>query len=49
VIHVRLFFGIVRHRVPWIRDTDEAEVLERGKDKKVIEEVKVNQWAPMRG
>jgi hypothetical protein len=38
--NVRLFAGIVRHRVPWIQEADGAAVLEATKDAVVIEQVK---------
>lgn len=38
--NVRLFAGIVRHRVPWIQEADGAAVLEASKDAVVVEEVK---------
>jgi hypothetical protein len=39
--NVRLFAGIVRHRVPWIQEADGATVIEAAKGAVVIEEVKV--------
>jgi hypothetical protein len=39
--NVRLFAGIVRHRVPWIQEADGAAVLEAVKDVVIIENVKV--------
>jgi len=39
--HVRLFAGILRHRVPWIQEADGEAVIQAGKDAVVIEEVKV--------
>jgi hypothetical protein len=39
--NIRLFAGIVRHRVPWIQEADGAAVMEAAKDAVVIEEVKV--------
>jgi|SRR5579863_6600276 len=39
--NVRLFAGILRHRVPWIQEADGADVLEAAKDAVVIEDVKV--------
>jgi hypothetical protein len=37
--NIRLFAGILRHRVPWIQEADGATVLEATKDEIVIEEV----------
>jgi hypothetical protein len=39
--NVRLFAGILRHRVPWIQEMDEPAILEAAKDAVVIEEVKI--------
>jgi hypothetical protein len=39
--NIRLFSGIVRHRVPWIQEADGAAVIEAAKDAVVIEEVNV--------
>jgi hypothetical protein len=39
--NVRLFAGILRHRVPWIQEADGAAVIEAAKDAVVIEEVRV--------
>jgi hypothetical protein len=39
--NVRLFAGILRHRVPWIQEADEPAILEAPKDAVVIENVKV--------
>jgi hypothetical protein len=39
--NVRLFAGIVRHRVPWIQEADGAAVVEAAKNAVVIEEVKI--------
>jgi hypothetical protein len=39
--NIRLFAGILRHRVPWIQEADGAAVIEAAKDAVVIEEVKV--------
>jgi hypothetical protein len=39
--NIRLFAGIVRHRVPWIQEADGAAVIEAAKDAVVIEEIKV--------
>jgi hypothetical protein len=39
--NVRLFAGIVRHRVPWIQEADGAAVLEAAKDAVVVESVKL--------
>jgi hypothetical protein len=39
--NVRLLGGILRHRVPWIQETDGADVLDAPKDTVVIEEVTV--------
>lgn len=38
---VRLFDGIIRHRVPWIREADRPELLEAGREKAMIERI---QW-----
>ena len=35
--NVRLFNGIVRHRVPWVQETDRAGEFEAAKDATVIE------------
>src|ERR1700734_1887503 len=34
--NIRLFAGILRHRVPWIQEANGVDVLEGGKDKVVI-------------
>ena len=34
---VRLFAGIVRHRVPWLRESDEPDVMEAGPEAPVID------------
>lgn len=39
--NIRLFAGILRHRVPWIQEADGPTVLEAVKDAVVIEEVKI--------
>ena len=39
--NIRLFAGILRHRVPWIQEADGADVLEAAKNAVVIEEVKM--------
>jgi hypothetical protein len=39
--NIRLFAGILRHRVPWIQEADGAAILEAAKDAVMIEEVKV--------
>jgi hypothetical protein len=39
--NVRLFAGILRHRVPWIQEADEPDVIEAPKDAVVIEAVKM--------
>jgi hypothetical protein len=39
--NVRLFAGILRHRVPWIQEMDEPAILEAAKNAVVIEDVKV--------
>jgi hypothetical protein len=36
---VRLFDGIIRHRVPWIRESDRAEMLSAGDDSVTIETI----------
>jgi hypothetical protein len=38
--NIRLFAGILRHRVPWIQEADGATVIQAAKDAVVIEEVK---------
>lgn len=37
---IRLFDGIVRHRVPWIQEAATAAVLEASRDTVIIEQVK---------
>ncbi len=39
--NVRLFAGIIRHRVPWIQVAEGAEQMEAAKDATVIEAIKV--------
>jgi len=39
--NIRLFAGILRHRVPWIQEADGTAVIQAAKDAVVIEEVKV--------
>jgi hypothetical protein len=39
--NIRLFAGILRHRVPWIQEADGTDVVQAPKDAVVIEEVKV--------
>jgi hypothetical protein len=39
--NIRLFAGILRHRVPWIQEAEGAAVIEAAKDAVVIEEVMV--------
>jgi hypothetical protein len=39
--NIRLFAGILRHRVPWIQEADGAAVIQAAKDTVIIEEVKV--------
>src|ERR1700685_1700102 len=39
--NIRLFAGILRHRVPWIQEADGAAVIQAAKNAVVIEEVKV--------
>jgi hypothetical protein len=39
--NIRLFTGILRHRVPWIQEADGAAVIQAAKDAVVVEEVKV--------
>jgi hypothetical protein len=39
--NLRLFAGILRHRVPWIQEADGAALIEAAKDAIIIEEVKV--------
>lgn len=36
---IRLFEGITRHRVPWVRESDRAETMEAGKDATVIDSI----------
>lgn len=36
---VRLFDGIIRHRVPWIREADRPELLQAGREKVMIERI----------
>ena len=37
--HVRLFSGIVRHRVPWIQEADEPSAMEAPRSAVVIEKI----------
>jgi hypothetical protein len=39
--HVRLFDGILRQRVPWIREADEPESMTAGKRATVIESIEL--------
>jgi hypothetical protein len=39
--NIRLFAGILRHRVPWIQEADGAAVIEAATDAVVIEKIKV--------
>jgi hypothetical protein len=39
--HIRLFAGILRHRIPWIQEADGTDVIKAAKDDVVVEEVKV--------
>ncbi|HZZ82687.1 MAG TPA: hypothetical protein VFE62_29585 [Gemmataceae bacterium] len=39
--HVRLFNGILRHRVPWIQETDQATAMRAGRDAIVVERIEV--------
>ncbi|HVX13087.1 MAG TPA: hypothetical protein VHC22_18025 [Pirellulales bacterium] len=39
--NVRLFNGILRHRVPWIQETDQATAMRAAKDAIVIERIEV--------
>ena len=39
--HVRLFSGIVRHRVPWIQEADEPSAMEAPKSAVVIERIEM--------
>ena len=39
--NIRLFAGILRHRVPWIQEADGAAVMEAAKDIVVIEDVRM--------
>lgn len=36
---VRLFDGVIRHRVPWIREADRAELLKSNSDEVVVEDI----------
>src|SRR4051812_32828921 len=40
--NVRLFAGIVRHRVPWIQEADELTAMEAAKNAIIIELIKEN-------
>ncbi len=40
--NVRLFAGIVRHRVPWVQEADGPTVIAASKEAVVIEEVKMS-------
>jgi hypothetical protein len=40
--HVRLLNGIVRHRVPWIQESDGPSAMEAAKDAVVIEHLEAN-------
>lgn len=37
--NVRLFAGIVRHRVPWLQEADQAHAMEAGRGAVVIEQI----------
>lgn len=39
--NVRLFAGIVRHRVPWVQEADQAAAMEAGRGAVVIEAIEV--------
>jgi hypothetical protein len=39
--NIRLFAGILRHRVPWIQEADGADVIQAAKDAAAIESIKV--------
>jgi hypothetical protein len=39
---VRLFDGIIRHRVPWIRESDRTELLQAENDSVTIESIAWN-------
>jgi hypothetical protein len=39
--HVRLFDGLVRHRVPWLQESSGAGLMEAGRDATVIERVEI--------
>ncbi|HUY88243.1 MAG TPA: hypothetical protein VMV10_05890 [Pirellulales bacterium] len=39
--NVRLFAGIVRHRVPWIQEADQAAAMEAGRGATVIEAIEL--------
>ncbi len=36
---VRLFDGIIRHRVPWIRESDRTELIQAGKETVTIDSI----------
>jgi hypothetical protein len=38
---VRLFNGILRHRVPWIQEADQPAIMRAAKDAIVIERIEV--------
>ena len=37
--NVRLFNGILRHRVPWIQEADEPAIMKAARDTLVIEQI----------
>lgn len=37
--NVRLFFGIVRHRVPWVQEADQPRAMEAGNGAVIIESI----------
>lgn len=39
--NVRLFAGLLRHRVPWVQEADEPAVMETTQDAVIIERVKI--------
>ena len=39
--NVRLFAGILRHRVPWVQEADQAAAMRAGKGATVIERIEV--------
>lgn len=39
--NIRLFDGIVRHRVPWVQEADEATAMEAGQGVTVVERMEI--------